>query len=233
MIGAGARVPALDLARERAVQQAVLLAGEEGLLYSAHDCSDGGLTVALAECCFSTLGRERVGASVKLDGGGLSAEALLFGESDEDIWSYTLAAFVCPACQCLGTNDAPGREVHDWLILHVQRLLGNGEGEFHKGVDISAPYGTPIHATADGVVQMAGMGNGYGREVVINHGGGVETTYAHMSGFHVSAGEQVVRGQVIGYVGTSGRSTGASKTSVRDRGIRPDSSVANGDTIRK
>ncbi|WP_083343601.1 M23 family metallopeptidase [Terriglobus roseus] len=88
-------------------------------------------------------------------------------------------------------------------------ILGNGEGEFHKGVDISAPYGTPIRATADGVVQMAGMGNGYGREVVINHGGGVETTYAHMSGFHVSAGEQVVRGQVIGYVGTSGRSTGA------------------------
>jgi murein DD-endopeptidase MepM/ murein hydrolase activator NlpD len=88
-------------------------------------------------------------------------------------------------------------------------ILGNGEGEFHKGVDISAPFGTPIRATADGVVEMAGMGNGYGREVVINHGSGVETTYAHMSGFHVSAGEQVVRGQIIGYVGTSGRSTGA------------------------
>ena len=88
-------------------------------------------------------------------------------------------------------------------------ILGNGEGEFHKGVDISAPFGTPIRATADGVVEMAGMGNGYGREVVINHGGGVQTTYAHMSGFHVSAGEQVVRGQIIGYVGTSGRSTGA------------------------
>ncbi|MEK6397042.1 MAG: M23 family metallopeptidase, partial [Terriglobus sp.] len=88
-------------------------------------------------------------------------------------------------------------------------ILGNGEGEFHKGVDISAPFGTPIRATADGVVEMAGLGNGYGREVVINHGSGVQTTYAHMSGFHVSAGEQVVRGQIIGYVGTSGRSTGA------------------------
>lgn len=88
-------------------------------------------------------------------------------------------------------------------------ILGAGEGEFHKGVDISAPYGTPIRATGDGVVAMAGLGNGYGREVVIDHGGGVETTYAHMSGFHVSAGEQVVKGQVIGYVGTSGRSTGA------------------------
>lgn len=88
-------------------------------------------------------------------------------------------------------------------------VLGNGEGEFHKGVDISAAYGTPIHATADGVVTMAGMANGYGREVVIDHGGGVVTTYAHMSGFHVSVGQQVLRGEVIGYVGTSGRTTGA------------------------
>jgi phosphoribosylformylglycinamidine synthase len=81
MIDAGARVPALDLARERAVQQAVLLAAEEGFLHSAHDCSDGGLSVALAECCFSTLGRSGVGASVELDGGGVSTEALLFGET--------------------------------------------------------------------------------------------------------------------------------------------------------
>ena len=88
-------------------------------------------------------------------------------------------------------------------------MLSAGEGEFHKGVDISAPYGTPIHATADGVVEMAGIGNGYGKEVVIDHGGGVKTAYAHMSGFHVSAGQQVVRGQVIGYVGMTGRTTGA------------------------
>ncbi|HEV7892752.1 MAG TPA: phosphoribosylformylglycinamidine synthase subunit PurL [Pyrinomonadaceae bacterium] len=81
MIDAGARVPVLDLARERAVQQAVLLAAEEGLLHSAHDCSDGGLAVALTECCFSTLGRERVGASIELSGGGLPSEALLFGET--------------------------------------------------------------------------------------------------------------------------------------------------------
>jgi phosphoribosylformylglycinamidine (FGAM) synthase-like enzyme len=81
MIDAGARVPVLDLARERAVQQAVLLAAEEGLLHSAHDCSDGGLSVALAECCFSTLGRVAVGASVELKSGEVSTEALLFGES--------------------------------------------------------------------------------------------------------------------------------------------------------
>ncbi|HEX2223408.1 MAG TPA: phosphoribosylformylglycinamidine synthase subunit PurL [Thermoanaerobaculia bacterium] len=80
MIAAGARVPSLDLARERAVQGAVLLAAEEGLLQSAHDCSDGGLAVALAESCFSSLGRASLGASVEL-GGELSPAAALFGET--------------------------------------------------------------------------------------------------------------------------------------------------------
>jgi phosphoribosylformylglycinamidine synthase subunit PurL len=80
MIDAGARVPELDLGRERAVQAAVLLAAEEGLLESAHDCSDGGLAVALAECCFSSLGRKAVGASVEL-GGELGSVAQLFGET--------------------------------------------------------------------------------------------------------------------------------------------------------
>ncbi|HEX8685999.1 MAG TPA: AIR synthase-related protein, partial [Pyrinomonadaceae bacterium] len=80
MLASGARVPRLDLARERAVQRAVLLAAEEGLLQSAHDCSDGGLAVALAECCFSSLGRAGLGASVEL-GGELSAAAQLFGET--------------------------------------------------------------------------------------------------------------------------------------------------------
>jgi phosphoribosylformylglycinamidine synthase len=80
MIASGARVPRLDLAREKAVQEAVLLAAEEGLLQSAHDCSDGGLAVALAECCFSSLGREAVGASVEL-GGEPGAAAQLFGET--------------------------------------------------------------------------------------------------------------------------------------------------------
>jgi murein DD-endopeptidase MepM/ murein hydrolase activator NlpD len=88
-------------------------------------------------------------------------------------------------------------------------VLGTGEGEFHTGIDISAPIGTPIRATADGTVKSAEMVNGYGREVILDHGHGMETCYAHMSGFAVLAGETVVRGQVIGYVGVSGRTTGA------------------------
>ncbi|PYS78420.1 MAG: phosphoribosylformylglycinamidine synthase II [Acidobacteria bacterium] len=84
MIAAGACVPRLDLGRERKVQEATLRAAEEGLLesaHSAHDCSDGGLAVALAECCFSSLGRGGVGAEVKLDGGELTPTAQLFSET--------------------------------------------------------------------------------------------------------------------------------------------------------
>ena len=103
-------------------------------------------------------------------------------------------------------------------------MLGHGEGEFHKGVDISAPYGTAIRATADGVVVSAAIGNGYGKEIVLDHGGGVHTIYAHMSGFHVSAGDDVVRGQIIGYVGMTGRSTGAHvhyEVRLRDVAVNP------------
>lgn len=82
------------------------------------------------------------------------------------------------------------------------------EGAFHPGIDIAAYDGDPVHATAAGVVIKASWGNGYGREVVINHGHGIETLYAHLSGFTVTAGEHVTRGEVVGYVGSSGRSTG-------------------------
>ncbi|MFP5226816.1 MAG: M23 family metallopeptidase [Acidobacteriota bacterium] len=86
--------------------------------------------------------------------------------------------------------------------------LNMGEGEFHAGVDIGVEFGSPVHATADGVVTAAGMASGYGREVILNHGNGIETLYAHLSGFTVTPGQQVKIGQVIGYVGLSGRTTG-------------------------
>jgi murein DD-endopeptidase MepM/ murein hydrolase activator NlpD len=85
----------------------------------------------------------------------------------------------------------------------------NGEGAFHAGMDIGAEIGTPVHATADGIVVLAEASNGYGREVVIDHGHDIKTCYGHLSGFAVTQGQQVARGQVIGYVGDSGRSTGA------------------------
>lgn len=88
-------------------------------------------------------------------------------------------------------------------------ILGNGEGEFHRGIDISAPTGTPVRATADGVVNSAGSINGYGRAIVLDHGHGFKTLYGHLSAFNCVPGQQVLRGQIIGYVGHSGRVTGS------------------------
>jgi murein DD-endopeptidase MepM/ murein hydrolase activator NlpD len=84
----------------------------------------------------------------------------------------------------------------------------NGEGAFHAGIDISSTFGQPVRAAADGVVIAAGLASGYGREILVDHGNGMQTLYGHLSGFAVTSGEQVKRGQIIGYVGTSGRSTG-------------------------
>ena len=84
----------------------------------------------------------------------------------------------------------------------------NGEGAFHSGIDIDAPYGTPVRATADGDVTGANMGSGYGRQVVLDHGHDLLTVYGHLSAIAVLPGQHVTRGQVIGYVGQSGRATG-------------------------
>jgi murein DD-endopeptidase MepM/ murein hydrolase activator NlpD len=84
----------------------------------------------------------------------------------------------------------------------------NGEGAFHSGMDIDAPYGTPVRAPADGDVAEAAMASGYGREIVLNHGHDVSTIYGHLSAMVVTPGQHVTRGQVIGYVGQSGRATG-------------------------
>jgi murein DD-endopeptidase MepM/ murein hydrolase activator NlpD len=129
---------------------------------------------------------------------GYSSTALFggsFGSGDLASFVPTLWPIMGPITSSFGQREDP--------------ILGNGEGEFHTGIDISAPTGVPIRATGDGIVKEAEMSSGYGREVVIDHGHGVETVYGHMSGFAVIAGQTVLRGQVIGYVGHSGRTTGS------------------------
>jgi murein DD-endopeptidase MepM/ murein hydrolase activator NlpD len=84
----------------------------------------------------------------------------------------------------------------------------NGEGAFHSGVDISAAVGSSVIAPADGVVTFADFQSGYGREVVVDHGHGITTRYGHLSSFSVAAGQYLHRGDTIGFVGLSGRSTG-------------------------
>ncbi|MEN9523731.1 MAG: hypothetical protein RL065_2108 [Bacteroidota bacterium] len=81
--------------------------------------------------------------------------------------------------------------------------------KLHSGLDFTAPTGTPIYATGDGVVSLSRYDNsGYGMHVVINHGYGYQTLYGHMSRMKVNAGQTVKRGDVIGYVGSTGKSTG-------------------------
>ena len=84
-----------------------------------------------------------------------------------------------------------------------------GEPGFHQGIDISTERGNPVYATADGTVESASYSGDYGNLVVIRHNFGLSTRYGHMSRFNVTAGHAVKRGDVIGYVGSTGRSTGA------------------------
>ena len=81
--------------------------------------------------------------------------------------------------------------------------------DFHPGLDISADYGQPVLATGDARVMMAGMNGAYGNMVTLNHGYGITTKYGHLSRIVVSDGQQVKRGDLIGFVGSTGRSTGA------------------------
>lgn len=81
--------------------------------------------------------------------------------------------------------------------------------KFHAGLDFAAPQGSPVYATADGVVEVAGnLGNGFGNHVVINHGFSYETLYGHMVRVKARVGQKVRRGEVIGWVGSTGKSTG-------------------------
>jgi murein DD-endopeptidase MepM/ murein hydrolase activator NlpD len=85
----------------------------------------------------------------------------------------------------------------------------SGEEAVHNGIDISAPKGTAVEASGDGVVLEAGRHeSGYGNEIILDHGNGIKTKYAHLSEVYVVAGEEVRQGEVIGAVGMTGRSTG-------------------------
>jgi murein DD-endopeptidase MepM/ murein hydrolase activator NlpD len=84
-----------------------------------------------------------------------------------------------------------------------------GTPKMHKGLDFTAPQGTPIYATGNGIVKVAGStGNGFGNHVVINHGYGYETLYGHMYRIKARQGQRIKRGEVIGWVGSTGKSTG-------------------------
>ncbi len=121
--------------------------------------------------------------------GGLDLGTTLSGANIPDMWPI-----LGPINSGFGQREDP--------------VLGIGTGEFHKGIDIGSPNGTPVHAPAAGRVTKAGLGSGYGNEIELDHGNGIVTVYGHLSGFNVAAGQQIVKGEVIGYVGHTGRVTG-------------------------
>jgi murein DD-endopeptidase MepM/ murein hydrolase activator NlpD len=143
----------------------------------------------------------------------------------QQFYALRMTAMTGAASVGIGMGDIRDASTKDWLRLAqaptlwpVQgRVSGSfgeridpfsGEGAFHRGVDIAADVGTRIIAPADGVVRFSEIVNGYGRTVLIDHGNGISTLYGHMSGYAVTPGELVHRGDTIGYVGQSGRSTG-------------------------
>ena len=143
----------------------------------------------------------------------------------QQFYALRMTAMTGAASIGIGMGDTKEASLRDWMRLasaptlwpvqgRISASFGeridpfSGEGAFHRGMDISAEVGTRIIAPADGVVQYADIMNGYGRAVVLDHGNGVTTLYGHLSGFAVSPGETIHRGDTLGYVGSSGRSTG-------------------------
>ncbi len=130
----------------------------------------------------------------------LRANAILGGLDKMNM--YRIAAFKLPFAM-------PVRDSFRWTSGFGTRNDPKGAGRrMHEGTDLASAYGTPIYATADGVVTYAGWENGYGRLIKIKHDFGVETRYGHLSATRVEVGQRVSRGDRIGDMGNSGRSTG-------------------------
>jgi murein DD-endopeptidase MepM/ murein hydrolase activator NlpD len=100
----------------------------------------------------------------------------------------------------------------------------NGHAAMHPGLDFRGPIGSPIYAAAEGKVTFVGTKSGYGKVVEVSHGNGMLTRYAHMSAWHAQVGQQVAAGDVIGQIGSTGRSTGPHlhfEVRINDRAVNP------------
>ena len=126
-----------------------------------------------------------------------------------------LAGTVMPAGLGISTASTGSVTPDIWPVSGVVsshfgfRISPGGIGStYHEGLDIASSYGNPVHATANGRITQAGWVNGYGYLVEIDHGNGIKTRYGHNSAILVSVGDQVVEGQTISLIGSTGNSTG-------------------------
>lgn len=111
--------------------------------------------------------------------------------------------------QALGRATPSTWPIVGWLTsaFGTRKDPFSGQPDFHTGLDISASHGTPIRATADGIVEASGYQGNYGNAVLLSHGFGIGTRFGHMAQVGVRVGQKVKRGEVIGYVGATGRAT--------------------------
>jgi murein DD-endopeptidase MepM/ murein hydrolase activator NlpD len=155
------------------------------------------------------------GIKQKLEGpAGISAEGRLLPTYSDSVAAYRVLRSYHSVQNSFARRWHTNVQPSIWPV--EGRLMGgfgertdpfSGEGAMHTGVDISAPTGTPVRTTADGIVTLAAWNSGYGQLVVVDHGGGLETYYAHLSRFTVVEGQEVRRGEQIGAVGSTGRVT--------------------------
>jgi murein DD-endopeptidase MepM/ murein hydrolase activator NlpD len=138
-------------------------------------------------------------------GSRMKVQAKSYKELDNLIKNKEKLLAATPAIQPVSNQDL--NRVASGFGLRIDPVYKTVK--MHAGLDFAAPQGTPIYATADGVVKSASYGDGgYGNHVVINHGYGYETLYGHMVRVKSRAGQRIKRGEIIGYVGSTGKSTG-------------------------
>lgn len=127
-----------------------------------------------------------------------SARASRMAQATTGIWNRSVSIPSRMPVEGIQLTSAFGMRTHPVL----------GGRRAHKGVDLAGPVGTPVHATADGVVSKAEWFSSYGLYVSLEHGGEIQTRYGHMSRLNVAAGQRVRKGDIIGFIGSTGRSTG-------------------------
>ncbi len=121
--------------------------------------------------------------------------------------AFTPSPFAPTKVSIPSRNPLDGASTTSGFGMRTHPVLGGRRG--HKGIDLAMPTGTPIYATADGVISKADWFSSYGLYISIEHGGKIQTRFGHLSRLNVASGQSVKKGDLIGYVGSTGRSTGS------------------------
>ncbi len=168
---------------------------KDSIIIDAFDSHESELTVITPETVGDKL--DNIGRTIEYNANRLKGMINKIISSDDRMRHY-------PAIQPIAKKDFKRiSSGYSYRIHPIYKI-----NKFHYGMDFVAPVGTPVYATADGVVEMAGKNLGYGNYIKINHGYEYETAYGHLNSIGVRKGQKVVRGQIIGTVGNTGISTG-------------------------